>query len=70
MLSLYELSCVSNYVEALMLIMKEKKSSLVLTNTQKIWLKFCLSMIILTNSINWDKFERFSLKAYKAKACD
>lgn len=68
MLSLYGLSCVSNYVEALMLIMKEKKSSLALTNTQKIWLKFCLSMIILTNSINWDKFERFSLKAYKAKA--
>ena len=68
MLSLYGLSCVGNYVEALMLIMKEKKSSFVLTNKQKKWLKFCLSMIILTNSINWDKFERFSLKAYKAKA--
>lgn len=68
MLSLYGLSCVSNYVEALLVILKEKKQSLFLTNTQKIWLKFCLSMIILTNSINWEKFERFSLKAYKAKA--
>lgn len=68
MLSLYGLSCVSNYVEALMLIMKEKNPSSVLTNTQKKWLKFCLSMIILTNSLNWEKFERFSLKAYKAKA--
>jgi hypothetical protein len=68
MLSLYGLSCVSNYVEALMLIMKEKKQILILTNTQKIWLKFCISMIILTNSINWDKFERFNLKTYKAKA--
>lgn len=68
MLSLYGLSCVSDYVEALMLIMKEKKANLALTNKQKIWLKFCLSMIILTNSINWDKFERFSLRAYKAKA--
>ena len=68
MLSLYKLSCVNNYVEALMTVMKEKKSSSVLTNKQKIWMKFCLSMIILTNSINWDKFERFSLKTYKAKA--
>ena len=68
MLSLYKLGCVNAYVEALMSVMKEKSSSWVVTNKQKIWLKFCLSMIILTNSLNWDKFERFSLKAYKAKA--
>ena len=48
--------------------LKEKYPHSILTNTQKIWFKFCLTMMILTNSINWDKFERFSLKSYKAKA--
>ena len=39
-----------------------------ISNKQKIWLIFCLTMMILTNSLNWDRFERFSLGSYKSKA--
>ena len=39
-----------------------------ISNKQRVWLIFCLSMMVLTNSINWDRFQRFSLASYKTKA--
>ncbi len=36
-----------------------------LTHLQKIWLGFCLTGILLTNSVCWAKFERASLGQYK-----
>lgn len=39
-----------------------------LTNTQKFWLGFCLTAMLLTNSVCWAKFERASLGGYKIAA--
>ena len=39
-----------------------------LTHLQKIWLGFCLTGILLTNSVCWAKFERASLGQYKIGA--
>jgi len=39
-----------------------------LTQTQKFWLGFCLTAMLLTNSVCWAKFERASLGAYKIAA--
>jgi len=39
-----------------------------LTKLQKLWLEFCLTAILLTNSVCWAKFERASLGKYKIGA--
>ena len=39
-----------------------------LTHIQKIWLGFCLTGMLLTNSVCWAKFERASLGGYKIGA--
>jgi hypothetical protein len=39
-----------------------------LTQLQKIWLGFCLTGMLLTNSVCWAKFERASLGGYKIGA--
>lgn len=39
-----------------------------LTQLQKIWLGFCLTGMLLTNSVCWAKFERASLGEYKIGA--
>ena len=39
-----------------------------LTKLQKLWLGFCLTAILLTNSVCWAKFERASLGKYKIGA--
>src|SRR5664279_456373 len=39
-----------------------------LTQLQKIWLGFCLTGMLLTNSVCWAKFERASLGEYKIAA--
>ena len=44
------------------------KSNAKLTHIQKIWLGFCLTGMLLTNSVCWAKFERASLGEYKIAA--
>jgi hypothetical protein len=39
-----------------------------LTKLQKLWLGFCLTAILLTNSVCWAKFQRASLGKYKIPA--
>jgi hypothetical protein len=46
----------------------KQKPNAKLTQLQKIWLGFCLTGILLTNSVCWAKFERASLGAYKIGA--
>jgi hypothetical protein len=48
--------------------LNKNKAVNTISNKQRIWLIFCLSMMLLTNSINWARFERFSLASYKEKA--
>ena len=42
-----------------------QKSNVKLTQLQRVWLGFCLTGILLTNSVCWAKFERASLGDYK-----
>src|SRR5664279_521566 len=44
------------------------KSNARLTHLQKIWLGFCLTGMLLTNSVCWAKFERASLCEHKIAA--
>ena len=39
-----------------------------LTQLQRFWLGFCLTGMLLTNSVCWAKFERASLGEYKIAA--
>ena len=39
-----------------------------LTHLQTVWLGFCLTAMLLTNSVCWAKFERASLGEYKIAA--
>ena len=40
----------------------------VLSKKQKLWLSFCLSGVLLTNSICWKRFERISLGKFRFSA--
>jgi len=44
------------------------KSTAKLTQLQRFWLGFCLTGMLLTNSVCWAKFERASLGEYKIAA--
>ena len=37
-----------------------------MSNKQRVFLIFSLSMMFITNSLNWACFQRFSLGSYKA----
>lgn len=63
MINLYVLPLVASYVDNIC-----KDVNIKISNKKKMWLKFCLTMMILTNCINWDLFQRFSFGSYKSKA--
>lgn len=46
----------------------QKNSDDKLSRAQKTWLAFCITGILLTNTINWAKFERSGLKTYSVAA--
>ena len=48
--------------------MGKLKPNAKLTQLQRVWLGFCLTGILLTNSVCWAKFERASLGDYKIAA--
>ena len=48
--------------------LRKLKPNAKLTQLQKIWLGFCLTGMLLTNSVCWAKFERASLGEYKIAA--
>jgi DDE superfamily endonuclease len=59
---------VEEYVEELDRVLKECEQGRGLTAIQKGWLKFCIMGIIVSNSINWAKFERVGMKGYTKAA--
>ena len=59
---------IDEYVEELSETLGEVRPGGGLTRKQKIWLKFCLMGILITNSIKWSKFFRASLGRYKVSA--
>lgn len=56
------LATVEAYVHKLSDLMEEKQ--LIMTDGQKKWLAFCLTCIIITNTICWRKFSRISLGTF------
>jgi len=59
---------IKNFINDLDTALGELKSNAKLSGTQKVWLGFCLTGILLMNSVCWAKFERASLGSYKVSA--
>ncbi len=59
---------VENYTELLNEALSQHSSGMELSKTQKFWLGFCVTGIILTNSINWSAFSRISIGRYNKNA--
>jgi hypothetical protein len=59
---------VENYTDLLNSALTQHSPGMALSRTQKLWLGFCITGIILTNSINWSAFSRISVGQYKKNA--
>ena len=51
---------IKDYMRLLSESLAEHYPAYRLTNIQKLWLSFCLTGILLTNSVCWARFERAS----------
>lgn len=61
------LSFINEYIESLNKILQQENKQQ-LTSTQRIWMKFVLLGILVTNTVCWAKMERFSIGQYSNKA--
>ena len=59
---------IKTFVTDLDVALGKLKSNARLTHLQKTWLGFCLTGMLLTNSVCWAKFERTSLGEHKIAA--
>ena len=59
---------IKNFINDLDAALGKLKPNAKLSRAQKIWLGFCLTGMLLMNSVCWAKFERASLGAYKISA--
>lgn len=59
---------IKRYIEDLNNSLKQSQPAAGLTFTQKTWLSFCLTGILMVNTVCWAKFERASLGNYKLPA--
>ena len=59
---------IKTFVCDLDVALNKHKPGAKLTKTQKTWLGFCLTLMLLMNSVCWAKFERASLGKYKIAA--
>ena len=59
---------IKTFVTDLDVALEKLKPNAKLTHLQRIWLGFCLTGMLLTNSVCWAKFERASLGEYKIGA--
>lgn len=63
-----ELPFVKQFVNSLDEGLQKNNPGSKLTSTQKMWLAFCITAIILSNTVCWKKFERIGLGKYKLAA--
>src|SRR5215510_8780000 len=59
---------VSAFVEAIDDAIREQHPSHTMSTTQRAWLAFCVTAVLVTNSICWARFERASLGSYSLAA--
>jgi hypothetical protein len=59
---------VSAFVEAIDEVLHEHSPNHSLSAVQRTWLAFCVTAVLVTNSICWARFERASLGTYSLAA--
>lgn len=59
---------IAQFVENLDMAIREHKPESRLSSIQKGWLAFCMTGILLTNSVCWKRFERAGLRKYSTAA--
>lgn len=59
---------ISTFIDTIDELIRQQNSAPGLSATQRVWLAFCLTAILVTNSICWARFERASLGAYSMAA--
>ena len=59
---------IKEFINELDISLRKSSENNYLSKTQKYWLGFCILSILLTNSVCWARFERFSLKGYSQSA--
>lgn len=59
---------IAQFVENLDIAIRENKPECRLSSIQKAWLSFCMTGILLTNSVCWKRFERAGLRKYSTAA--
>lgn len=59
---------VEDYIDSLNAELTRYSPGAALTRSQRFWLGFCITGIILTNSINWAAFSRISMGRYNTNA--
>src|SRR5262250_2556553 len=59
---------VSAFVEAIDDAIREQHPSHTMSATQRAWLAFCVTAVLVTNSVCWARFERASLGTYALAA--
>ena len=67
MIVLNPLPLVLEYIDLINVEIKKICSINQLSDIQKLWLGFCITCMIVTNSLCWALFERVSLVGYKAQ---
>jgi len=59
---------IRDFINLLTTSVSKEHSDFHLTKAQKLWLSFCLTGILLTNTVCWARFERSSLGGWKVSA--
>ena len=59
---------IEDFIDRLDLSLRETGKYNYLSRKQKYWLSFCLLAILVTNSVCWARFERYSFKTYSQSA--
>jgi len=57
---------IKNYVEEINNAIKHHNPEKSLTKAQSLWLSFVILGVLITNTLCWNRFERFSIGGYKA----
>jgi hypothetical protein len=60
---------VSAFVEAVDTAIRAHQPHHAMSGTQRAWLAFCITAVLVTNSICWARFERASLDTYAWRPC-
>ena len=62
------LPCVKEFVDELSTALETDQPGRGLSRLQRLWLAFCLTGIVVTNTVCWARFERASLGTYALAA--